>query len=268
MMKPQLAVVLEPETIDFYRDVMVRLNEAKVPFLVGGAFAFGRYTGIERHTKDFDIFLRKQDIDPALKVLEGGGYRPEWTFPHWLAKSWNGEDFVDLIFSAGNAVAVVDEVWFDKSVDGEVFGMKAKLCPAEEMIWSKSFIMERERFDGADVAHLIYARGRELDWRRLVKRFDQHWRVLFSHVVMFGFIYPGYRDAVPRWVIDEFSDRLKHESDAPTPDVVNVCGGTLVSRQQYLLDLQNGFEDARLQPRGNMSEEDIDHWTRAIWTIQ
>ena len=29
-----------------------------MPFLVGGAYAFARYTGIERHTKDFDVFVR------------------------------------------------------------------------------------------------------------------------------------------------------------------------------------------------------------------
>jgi hypothetical protein len=27
----------------------------------------------------------------------------------------------------------------------------------EEMVWQKAFIMERERFDGADVVHLIQA---------------------------------------------------------------------------------------------------------------
>ena len=27
------------------------------------------------------------------------------------------------------------------------------------MIWSKAFIMERERYDGADIAHLIWRAG-------------------------------------------------------------------------------------------------------------
>jgi hypothetical protein len=31
--------------------------------------------------------------------------------------------------------------------------------------------MERERFDGADVAHIILAYGDRLDWRRLLERF-------------------------------------------------------------------------------------------------
>ncbi len=59
------------------------------------------------------------------------------------------------------------------------------------MIWSKAFIMERERYDGADIAHLILACGRDLDWRRLLGRFGRRWRVLLSHLVLFGFVYPG-----------------------------------------------------------------------------
>jgi len=54
--------------------------------------------------------------------------------------------------------------------------------------------MERERFDGGDIAHLIRGSGRDLDWQRLLNRFGPHWRVLFSHLVMFGFCYPSERE--------------------------------------------------------------------------
>ena len=62
--------------------------------------------------------------------------------------------------------------------------------------------MERERYDGADVAHLLRAHGDRLDWPRLLRRFGPHWRVLLSHLVLFGFIYPGERALVPAWVMD------------------------------------------------------------------
>ena len=42
------------------------------PFLVGGAYAFARYTGIERHTKDFDVFVRPRDFDRALDAFAAG----------------------------------------------------------------------------------------------------------------------------------------------------------------------------------------------------
>src|SRR3954451_1057714 len=54
---------LDPTTREFYCQAIRTLREAEVPFLVGGAYAFERYTGIARHTKDFDIFVRPKDLD-------------------------------------------------------------------------------------------------------------------------------------------------------------------------------------------------------------
>ena len=44
-----------------------------------------------------------------------------------------------------------------------------------------------------------------------------------------------------------------------------VCNGTIISRQQYLIDVnERGYRDARLEPLGNMSEEEIAEWTKGI----
>src|SRR5262249_43850079 len=50
-------------TRDFYLRAMRLLDEASIEFLVGGAYAFERYTGIARHTKDFDIFVHPRDVE-------------------------------------------------------------------------------------------------------------------------------------------------------------------------------------------------------------
>ena len=259
---------LSLETAEFYRAAMRALEKAGAPFLVGGAYAFARYTGIERHTKDFDIFCRPQDAKTVLAVLARLGCRTERTFPHWLGKAYapDLDDFVDIIYSSGSGIAVVDDLWFTHSVEAEVLGVKSRLCPAEEMIWSKAFIMERERFDGADIIHILQARGARLDWDRLLARFGPHWRVLLSHLILFGFVYPGERDAVPPRVLDELGQRLQAETAAPPHDE-KVCRGTLISREQYLDDIgTRGYRDARLDSGIRMSPGDIAHWTRAINT--
>jgi hypothetical protein len=257
---------LDPATFAFYRACLKALNHAKCDYLVGGAYAFARYTGIERHTKDFDIFCRQKDVDSILSVLEGLGCETEKTFPHWLAKAYNPgtADFIDVIYSSGSGIAVVDEEWFTRSVPETVLGVPVRLCPAEEIIWSKGFIMERERYDGNDIAHLLRARGRELDWSRILRRFGPHWRVLLSHVVMFGFIYPAERTQIPRHVQDDLLRRLQSET-AATPPADKTCQGTLISRAQYLVDIGPwGYRDARLEPGIKMTPADIAHWTRAI----
>lgn len=253
--------VLSQESIRCYRRGLQILSDAGVPHLVGGAYAYARYTGVERHTKDFDVFIRRDDFARASQAFERAGFRTELPFPHWLGKAFHGDDFIDLIFSAGNGVAEVDEAWFDHAVPEKVFGVDVLLIPAEEMIWSKGLIMERERFDGADVAHIIRAVGDRLDWHRLLERFGKYWRALYAHVVLFGFVYPAHRESVPSWVIDELTARIRSERENADD---NACYGTIVSRQQYLTDVNEwGYEDARLVD-GTMSESDIARWTAGI----
>src|SRR5436305_3791276 len=155
----------------FYRASMQLLEQKNVRFLVGGAYAFGIYTGISRDTKDFDLFLRPQDVEGALEALKTAGYMAEKTFPHWLAKAKCGEDVIDLIYGAGNGLCQVDETWFSRAQDGELLGQPVKLCAPEEILWMKAFIMERERFDGADIVHLIESCAERIDWDHLLRQF-------------------------------------------------------------------------------------------------
>src|SRR5215813_5253700 len=144
------------------------LEAAGVEFLVGGAYAYAHYTGVYRDTKDLDLFLRPEDTGRAMAILDTDGWTTEWHPDGWLAKGYKGEYYVDLIFSSGNGVAVVDEVWFARAVPGRAFGQEVRLVSPEEMLWSKGFVMERERFDGADVTHLLRTMGPKLDWDHLL----------------------------------------------------------------------------------------------------
>jgi hypothetical protein len=254
---------LDPK--DVYRRCAAVLRDASVPFLVGGAYAMAQYTPLVRDTKDIDLFLRPEHVRWAMEILEGAGFQVTIPHPHWLAKAYMGPTFVDLIFSSGNGVALVDDEWFQHAPTAEVLGMQLLVCPAEEVIWSKAFVLERERFDGADVAHMIRDAGAGLDWQRLLRRFGAQWRVLLAHLVLFGFVYPGERDRVPAWVMRALSRRLQNDL-ASEPGAAGVCRGTLLSREQYLVDLERlGYADGRLlSPEVHMSPDDIAHWTRAI----
>lgn len=258
---------LPAETRDFYRKGAEALASASVPFLVGGAYALGSATGIERHTKDFDLFIKKEDLPIALEALKAIGCTTELTFPHWLGKAYasNG-DFIDLIFSSGNGVARVDDEWFKHASTETILGIQLQVCPIEEILWQKSFILERERCDVADVAHLLRACADQLDWDRLLKRFDGHWRVLFSHLVLFGYIYPSERHRIPARVMHDIFSRLQQELLVPYQNGSGpACRGTLLSRQQYLIDVnQWGYHDVRRDAEVHMSEEDIARWTAGI----
>jgi Nucleotidyl transferase of unknown function (DUF2204) len=255
---------LDQETRAFYCQAMEVLERTAIPFLVGGAYALARYTGITRHTKDFDLFLRRADCELALAAFARQGWSTDLTFPHWLAKVYRGENYIDLIFSSGNGLVEVDDDWFKYSVAELVLDREVKLIPPEEMIWSKGFIMERERYDGADIHHLLRTGAATLDWARLLRRFGSNWRLLLTHLILFGYTYPAERLEIPTSVMILLLERLQEEQMSPPPPE-RVCQGTFLSRSQYLMDIQLwGYQDPRLRPQGKMSPEAIAHWTAAI----
>lgn len=233
------------DELDARADALRALAAAGVPHLVAGAYALFEYTGIFRDTKDLDVFLRERDLEDAFRVLEGAGFRTEIVDPSWIGKGYRGEWYVDLIHSSGNGVAVVDDLWFEHARRGVVMGVDVLLAPPEEIIWSKAFVLERERYDGADVNHILRACGEELDWDRLIMRFDRYWEVLLSHLVLFRFTYPCERDKVPERVMRALLARVESDLDEGN-HARPLCRGILISRVQYRHDYEHlGYEDGR-----------------------
>lgn len=248
---------------EFYRDTLDVLEQENIPVLVGGAFAQEFYTGICRDTKDLDLFIKPSDLEHTLDALSRTGYRTEVTFPHWLGKAYDrqGANFVDIIFNSGNGLCRVDDTWFEHAPEGEAFDRPVMFCPVEESIWQKSFIMERERYDGADVAHLLRAQGDKLDWGRLLRRFDGHWRVLMSYITLFGYIYPTERSKIPERVQRKLAGLFSREIARDLPGEP-VCAGTFLSRAQYIVDVDEwGYRDLRTPE--HMTPEAVERWTAA-----
>jgi hypothetical protein len=262
---PSLEDEVPAHTAAFYRRALQALVDAGVPFLVGGAFAHACFTGIRRSTKDLDLFIRREHYESVASLMQAKGWHAELAYPHWLAKVYDGDDFIDLIFNSGNGLTPVDDRWFRNNAQAEVLGVPVSISNMEDGLLSKAFIMERERYDGADIAHVLHACAERLDWPGLLERFGAHWRVLMAHLVLFGFIYPGERHRVPRWVMETLMGRLAAEArELPAGDP-HVCAGTLLSREQYLYDVEQlGYLDGRLTPASTMTPEDVAQWSEAI----
>jgi hypothetical protein len=235
---------IEPASRDFYRRAIMTVQKAGIDLLVGGAFAFERYTGISRFTKDFDIFVKARDAARLLEVLSSEGFVTEVTAPHWLAKVCAPEGFVDIIFAEANGAREVDDEWFDYSVEQKVVGLDLRLCPVEEIICSKAFVIDRDRCDAADVAHLIRAHAERLDWNRILRRLGDYWPVLLSHLVLFTFIYPSESHRIPGWLMTDLLRRMQQQAGPASEE--RLCRGTMLSMTQYRVDiLRWGYKDAR-----------------------
>ena len=246
----------------FCQDIIRFLTKHGIEFLVAGSHAFRHHTGIDRETKDFDLMVRFSDVSVVLRLCRSAGYRAEVAFSHWLAKIHSEEHFIDIIFNSGNGLCAVDDEWFARSANCTILDTPVKIVSLEEMIWQKSYIMKRERFDGADIAHLLLKCAERIDWEHLLTRFGPDWRVLLSHLVLFGFIYPSRIGSVPRDVMEELLRRLALEPQhGPS---TNVCNGTFLSRNQYTSDVElEGLLDARLSGRTAMTADETQEWTAA-----
>lgn len=248
----------------FYARTIEILKLRDIEFMIGGGHAFNAHTKMHRPSKDFDIFVSEQTCPEALQVMREEGFETELSFPHWLGKAHSDGKTVDFIYGSGNGLAPVDDEWFVHALPGELWGQPVLFCPVEELIWSKSFIMERERYDGGEIAHLLHSCAETLDWPRLLARFGEHWPVLLSHLVLFHFIYPFDRHKMPLGVTQLLIRKLRTDLIKPPPDR-KVCNGTLLSRAQYLVDVEEwGYIDGRLEPPGQMTREDIEQWTNAM----
>ncbi len=245
---------------------LAALNARGPRFMLGGAFALTHYTEVIRSTKDIDLFVTAEDVPATLRCLEIIGFRTQLTFPHWLAKAQLGPLKFDVIFASGNGVARVDAEWFQYATDTSLYGVPVRVVPVEELIWSKAYVMERERYDGADVAHLLRARGRSLDWARLERRFGPHRAVLLSYILLFEFIYSDARRYLPEGVFERLVDAVRAQRATQHEPDERVCRGALLSRQQFLSDiLDTGYADGRIV-EGAMTPDQVELWTAAIDT--
>lgn len=238
-----------PQQEKLFRQVLQHMNDGGVPYAVAGAFALAQHTGISRNTKDLDVFLPSEHVTEALRSLQEEGFETEILDPVWLAKAHRGEFFVDLITGMSNAVIVVDQSWIDRAITSQAFGVPVKVLAAEELIASKLFVTRRERFDGADIVHVIHGTRGQLDWQRLMDLAGEHWEVVLWHLVLFQYVYPAHTEYVPCAIWDELLGRLHNL--LRHPDQRAPFRGSLIDPNMFAIDVHEwGMENLLEQFRG------------------
>lgn len=225
-----------PEQRSLFCDVLRHMNRAEVPYVVSGAFALQQHTGIWRNTKDLDLFLPANVVPEALQHLKEQGFETEIRDPVWLAKAHRDGYFVDLITGMSNAIITVDQSWIDRGSPAEVLGVPTRVLAAEELIASKLFVNFRERFDGADVVHIIFGSRGKLDWQRLLGLVGEHWEILLWELVLFHYVYPAKAHYVPREVWDNLLSRLRNELAHPNGSAP--FRGSLLDDKMFAIDIQ------------------------------
>lgn len=237
-----------PEQESLFREVLTLMNERGVPYAVSGAFALREHTGICRNTKDLDLFLAPEDVPQALEELKKEGFETEVKDPVWLAKAHRDDFFVDLITGMSNGIVTVDRSWIERATPSQILDVPVRVLAAEELLVSKLFIAFRERFDGADIVHVIYGTRGKLNWNRVMQLVGEHWQLLLWALVLFQYVYPHDAKSVPPAVWDDLLQRFRNNLTDPKTNAN--FRGSLLDERMFAIDvnewgLDNLLEESR-----------------------
>jgi hypothetical protein len=230
------------EQATLFSDVLTSLEERRIPYAVSGAFALRQHTGICRFTKDLDLFMTAETSKAAFHYLREQGFECEVHDPVWLAKARKDDYFVDLITGMSNGVIVVEDSWMERARPAMIHGVRTRVLAPEELVASKLFVDKRERFDGADIAHVIYATYGSFDWEREMELVGEHWELLLWSLIFFHYAYPAQAHYVPDRIWKELLRRF--ETTLAKDHSKARFRGSLVDERMFAIDINEwGFDN-------------------------
>jgi hypothetical protein len=184
-----------------YKAVMQEADRRRIPFALGGAVALGTYSGRWRNTKDVDLYICPEHREAMVDAMGSVGLSDYFEkLPYdrnWIYRGYKDNTIVDAIWSMANYRTPVDDLWISCGPVIDCEGMQVRVLPAEELIWSKIYILQRERCDWSDILNVLHAVGPSLDWDHLIHRMGEDWRLLAGIISVFSWVDPVVAAELP-----------------------------------------------------------------------
>lgn len=134
-----------------------------------------------------------------------------------------------------NGVLVVQDSWIKRAHPAVIYGVTTRVLAPEELVASRIFVARRERFDGADIAHIIYGTYAKFDRRRELELVGEQWEMLLWWLGLFHYVYPTHSYYVPAAVWCELLERFEREIRSPDPKAK--FRGSLVDDNMFAIDV-------------------------------
>ena len=147
--------------------VVSALDEADVPFLIGGSLASWARGGPDT-THDLDVLIRPEDAKRAQRALIDAGMRGEDPPESWLLKAWDGEVLVDLIHHP--AGMTVDDELIERAELVNAAAMDFKVMDLEDVLYTKLNALNEHYLDFSSLLQIARAVREQVDWDRLRER--------------------------------------------------------------------------------------------------
>ena len=233
--QPDWAQRIPSDEWQVYQQVIREARAAGIGFAFGGAFATAVYTGELRNTKDFDFYVTPADRERMIGAITRAGLGDHFERlsydRQWIYRASRGDIIVDAIWAMANQRAIVDDHWLAGGLEVTILGERLRAIPVEELIWSKLYVLQRERCDWTDVFNLLDARAESMDWEHLTSRLEDDAPLLAGALEVFAWVAPDRVAAIPQ----RLRSRLGLGNDLPTadPDVARARANLLDSRPWF-----------------------------------
>lgn len=202
-----------------YKIVLNTAIEAGLPFVLGGGLAVGVYSGRLRNTKDLDVYILPDHREAFIEVMTACGlvdYFDKLPYDRdWIYRGNRDNVIVDAIWAMANKRAQVDRSWLYSGPVIKMFGQEFRVIAPEELIWSKLYVLQRDRCDWPDILNLIHATGPHLDWDHLLGRVEEDQPLLKGLLSVFSWISPERAQEIPPHVWNTLGLSIPQQSKDP-----------------------------------------------------
>ena len=156
------------------------LESHAIPYALIGGVAV-KSMGRPRITHDIDLFVRPDDAERILEVLEARGFTTQKRDPFWLFKAWSEDILVDVIFKSSG------DIYFDEEVRSHVRRVSYlnryvnAISPEDFLVIKAAAHQEHNPHHWHDA--LAVLKQGNLDWDYLLKRAKHAPRRILSLLV-------------------------------------------------------------------------------------
>ncbi len=193
--------LLPAEEWQLARPVIGAAGERNVAIAAGGGLAQAVYAQRARRTKDIDLFLLPRDRQTMVESLANAGFVDYYDqAPYdrsWIFRGIRDGLIIDLIWQMANHRAQVDHRWLERGPTVEIDGTLLRLMAVEELIWTKLYVLGRDRCDWPDLLNILYIQASQLDWPHLLDRLGEDAPLAASLLCVFGWICPLQAREIP-----------------------------------------------------------------------
>lgn len=199
----RLTDLIPPEQWSVYAQFLTATAGRKIPVALGGGLAISAYSAYVRNTKDMDIFVREKDSRAVIDITRELGFEEYTVVPYdrtWSYRCSRNGYILDFLWRMLNDKAAVDDTWLTLGWELQVRGVAVRLIPVEELVMSKLYILRMDRTDWPDILSLLYARGLELDWQRLLSSLGEDRLLLGAVLNVLSWLCPGRTCQLPETI--------------------------------------------------------------------